>query len=343
MTFKSAYLKLTLYYVLIVMIISLVFSLTIYNISLREIDRGLGRQMRALRELPDDSQLPFPFQDLERIKLEQQEATNNYLRLNLIYFNILILALSAVISYFLAKRTLRPIEEMVLAQNRFIADASHELKTPLTAIRTEIEVNLRNKKLRLEDSKKLLASNLEEVGKLETLSNALLNLAKYREDIKLEFKKISLSEIIVEAYEKIEKMATKKSIVFSCHPALDAGSNRIYIKGDKQSLIELFVILLDNAVKYSPKNSKVTINIFKKDKHAAVEVKDHGIGIKASDLPHIFDRFYRADHSRNKEKADGYGLGLSIAKRIVKLHGGTMVCQSSPGKGSEFIIKLPVV
>ncbi|MCX6796672.1 MAG: HAMP domain-containing sensor histidine kinase [Candidatus Falkowbacteria bacterium] len=335
MTFKSAYLKLTLYYVLIVMIISLVFSLTIYNISLREIDRGLGRQMRALRELPDDSQLPFPFQDLERIKLEQQEATNNYLRLNLIYFNILILALSAVISYFLAKRTLRPIEEMVLAQNRFIADASHELKTPLTAIRTEIEVNLRNKKLRLEDSKKLLASNLEEVGKLETLSNALLNLAKYQQDAKLEFKKLSLTEIIVEAYEKIEKIAQEKSIKFNNN------FKEVYLRGDKQSLVELFVILLDNAVKYSPKNSKVLISVEKTDKHVTVMVKDHGIGIKASDLPHIFDRFYRADHSRNKEKADGYGLGLSIAKRIVKLHSGIIICQSSPEKGSQFIVKLP--
>lgn len=336
MTFKSAYLKLTLYYVLIVMIISLAFSLTIYNISSREIDRGLGRQMRAIRELPDGSQPSFPFQDLERIKLEQQEATNNYLRLNLIYFNILILALSAVVSYFLAKRTLRPIEEMVLAQNRFIADASHELKTPLTAIRAEIEVNLRNKKLKLEDSKKLLASNLEEVSKLETLSSALLNLAKYQEDAKLEFKKLSLAEIIVDAYEQIEKIAQEKSIEFNNN------FEKVYIKGDKQSLVELFVILLDNAIKYSPKNSKVTINIFKKDKYAIIGVEDRGIGIKASDLPHIFDRFYRADHSRNKEKADGYGLGLSIAKRIAKLHNGAIVCQSSPGKGSEFIVKLPL-
>jgi signal transduction histidine kinase len=335
MTFKSAYLKLTLYYVLIVMIISLAFSLTIYNISSREIDRGLGRQMRAIRELPDGSQPSFPFQDLERIKLEQQEATNNYLRLNLIYFNILILALSAVVSYFLAKRTLRPIEEMVLAQNRFIADASHELKTPLTAMRAEIEVNLRNKKLKLEDSKKLLASNLEEVSKLETLSSALLNLAKYQEDLKLDFSKLALSEIITEAYEKVESLAVKKSIKFKNN------FEKVYLKGDRQSLVELFVILLDNTIKYSPKVSRVFIEIKKDGKFAKIKIIDRGMGIKASDLPHIFDRFYRADHSRSKEKTDGYGLGLSIAKRIVELHNGAISAKSTPGKGSEFIVKLP--
>jgi signal transduction histidine kinase len=298
--------------------------------------------MRALRELPDGNQPPFPFQDLERIKLEQQEATNNYLRLNLIYFNILILALSAVVSYFLAKRTLRPIEEMVLAQNRFIADASHELKTPLTAMRAEIEVNLRNKKLKLEDSKKLLASNLEEVSKLETLSNALLNLAKYQGDAKLEFKKLSLSEIIAEAYEKVESLAVKKSIKTSCHPELDSGSSRICIQGDKQSLIELFVIILDNAIKYSPRRSKVSIEIKKDGKFVQIKIQDNGNGIKASDLPFIFNRFYQTDNSRSKDGVGGYGLGLSIAKRITKLHGGFIGVKSKIGEGSAFVVRLPI-
>jgi signal transduction histidine kinase len=337
MTFKLAYLKLTLFYVLIVMVISLIFSFIIYNISSSEIDRGLGRQARMMREFSNNDRPPIPFEDLEKIRIEELNTSNSRLKVNLIYFNILILILSSLFSYFSAKRTMRPIEEMVTSQNRFIADASHELKTPLTAMKAEIEVNLRDKKLKLVDSKKLLQSNLEEVSKLETLSNALLNLAKYQEDIKLEFKKLSLAEIIVEAYEKIEKIAQEKSIEFNNN------FEEVYIKGDKQSLVELFVILLDNAVKYSPKNSKVAINIFKKDKYATVEIKDHGIGIKASDLPHIYDRFYRADHSRNKEKADGYGLGLSIAKRIIKLHNGAIICQSSPGRGSRFIVKLPIL
>jgi signal transduction histidine kinase len=335
MTFKSAYLKLTLFYVLIVMIISLVFSFVIYNISSSELNRGLGRQTRVLRELPTENRPPFPIQDLEKIRLEQLDASNNHLRLNLIYFNLLILALSSIASYFFAKRTLRPIEEMVNSQNRFIADASHELKTPLTAMRSEIEVNLRDKKLKLANSKKLLKSNLEEINKLETLSNALLKLAKYQEDLKLDFSKLALSEIITEAYEKVESLAVKKSIKFKNN------FEKVYLKGDRQSLVELFVILLDNTIKYSPKVSRVFIEIKKDGKFAKIKIIDRGMGIKASDLPHIFDRFYRADHSRSKEKTDGYGLGLSIAKRIVELHNGAISAKSTPGKGSEFIVKLP--
>lgn len=337
MTFKSAYLKLTLFYVLIIMVISISFSAVLYQISSNELDRGLDRQERTIRDIPQEFQLQQPsFQpDFEKIRLDQLEESSQRLRLNLIYFNLLIFVLSSLLSYFFARRTLTPIKEMVEAQNRFTADASHELKTPLTAMRSEIEVNLRDKKLGLKESKKLLASNLEEINKLETLSNALLMLAKYQEELKLDFKKVELSQLIVEAYEKVEKLAEAKSIKF------ENNFEKIYVQGERQSLIELFVILLDNAVKYSPANSKISINLSSNKKWAEAKIKDSGIGIKASDLPHIFDRFYRADHSRNKEKADGYGLGLSIAKRIIKLHKGTIKAKSKPGDGSEFIIELP--
>jgi len=336
MHFKIAYLKLTLFYVLIVMVISVGFSVAIYQISSEELGRGLGRQTGILRDFPMNvptSRNPI-IQDLENIKLQQLEESSNHLQRNLIYFNLLILILSFIISYFLAKRTLKPIEEAMEAQNRFTADASHELKTPLTAMRSEIEVSLRDKGLRASDARKLLGSNLEEIGKLEILSNALLKLSKFDEVARLDFRELALSEIITEAFEKVESLATEKKIEF------DTEFEEVMIQGDRQSLIELFVILLDNAIKYSPKGSKISIGIKKEKGDAVVKIKDQGIGIKASDLPHIFDRFYRADQSRSKEKTDGYGLGLSIAKRIVELHGGEISAKSTPGKGSEFIIKL---
>ena len=336
MHFKIAYLKLTLFYVLIVMVISVGFSVAIYQISSEELGRGLGRQTGILRDFPMNvptSRNPI-IQDLENIKLQQLEESSNHLQRNLIYFNLLILILSFIISYFLAKRTLKPIEEAMGAQNRFTADASHELKTPLTAMRTEIEVSLRDKGLKISDAKKLLGSNLEEIAKLESLSNALLKLTKLEEEIKLEFKELALSEIITEAFEKVESLAADKNIEF------ETKFKEVPVRGDRQSLVELFVILLDNAIKYSPKKSKISINIKQEKKHATVSIKDRGIGIKASDLPHIFERFYRADQSRSKEKTDGYGLGLSIAKRIVELHDGEISAKSSPGKGSEFIVKL---
>lgn len=333
MTFKSAYLKLTIFYVLIVMFISLIFSAAIYQISSLEIGRGLNRQTRMLRELPPNNNMPIAIQDLERIRTEQVELSSNHLAMNLIYFNILIFVISAASSYFFAKRTLRPIEEMMEAQNRFTADASHELKTPLTAMRSEIEVSLRDKKLNLNLAEKLLASNLEEIDKLESLSGALLRLAKYKEETKISFEKLSLSDLVTTAYEKVATLADKKDIKFKNK------FENISVRGDKDSLTELFVILLDNAIKYSSRNSTVSIKISKEGKHAIVKITDHGVGIKESDLPHIFDRFYRADQSRNKEKANGYGLGLSIAKQIVELHSGEIFAQSTLNKGSEFKVR----
>ena len=341
MHFKLAYLKLTLFYVLIVMAISVIFSISIYQLSSSELNRGLGRQTRVLRDIPmmnfgQNNQIP----DFEQLRLDQLNESNSNLKMNLIYFNLLILGLSAFASYFFAKRTLQPIEEAMNAQNRFTADASHELRTPLTAMKSEIEVSLRDSKLDLDNAKKLLGSNLEEIEKLESLSNALLKLARYQEIAKTDLSEASLEEVVVEAYEKVTSLAEKKSIQIVCHPELDSGSSHIDIKGDKQSLIELFVILLDNAIKYSPDNSKVFITIEKDNKYALVRIKDRGVGIKASDLPYIFNRFYRADTSRNKEKINGYGLGLSIAKRIVELHKGTISATSRPGKGSEFVVKI---
>lgn len=336
MHFKTAYLKLTLFYVLIVMVISVSFSLAIYQISSSEIGQGLGRQTTALHGIKptNDDSNPI-FDEIERIRNEQINETNNNLEVNLIYFNLLILVLSSLLSYFFAQRTLKPIEDMMEIQSRFAADASHELKTPLTAMRTEIEVNLRDQKISLSEARKLLESNLEEIAKLETLSNALLKLAKYEDNVHKDFKSISLSDVVAEAYEKVEKLAEKKNIKF------DNNVEDIKIKGDGPSLVELFVILLDNAIKYSSEGSKISIKIKKSLQHAEIKIKDEGVGIKALDLPHIFDRFYRADSSRSKDKVNGYGLGLSIAKRIVELHKGSISAESKPDEGSTFIIKLP--
>lgn len=334
--FKSATFKLTIFYILIAMIISIAFSIAIYNISAKELENGFNRQAGALRNIPMRELFDNSANDLNNIRLQQISESNNRLRENLIWFNLLVLLLSSTAGYFLARKTLEPIEEAVESQSRFTADASHELRTPITAMKTEIEVSLRDKKLNLDSAKKLLESNLEETSKLESLSNALLKLARYQEEVQKTFHKVNLSDIVIGAYEKIASLADNKSIEF------ENELEDISILGDKESLTELFVILLDNAIKYSPKKSTINISINKTDGHVLVKITDHGIGIKASDLPHIFDRFYRADHSRNKEKVSGYGLGLSIAKNIVDLHDGTISVNSKPGKGSEFVSKFKI-
>jgi len=315
--FKLTYIKLTTFYVLIIMIVSIAFSFSIHRISSSEIDRGLSRQINIFRGMPVNPSYSITFDQLEQSRLTQAEESKERLTINLIYFNLLILVLSTFASYLLAKWTLKPIRESMEAQNRFTADASHELRTPLTAIRSEIEVGLRDTELNLSDARLLLNSNLEEIAKLESLSRALLKLAN-GEEKKIKFAQVSLEEVLIEAYEKVAKLAEAKEIEF------DNKLEDIKIIGDKTSLIELFIILLDNAIKYSSPKSKIECQISNVDGKAQVKIIDHGIGIKASELPHIFDRFYRADLSRSKEKADGYGLGLSIAKRIVEMHKATI-------------------
>jgi len=323
--FKAAYLKLTLFYVLIVMIISVSFSAAIYSISTNEIGRNLAPQSIIFRNLITD--------DFNDLRSRQIEESNRHLRINLIYYNLIIFIISLFGSYFSARRTLKPIEEAMVSQNRFTADASHELRTPLAAMKAEIEVALRDKKINISESKKLLKSNLEEIEKLEKLSSALLKITRIQEE-KKSFENISLDEVIIEAFEKVEKLAAKKDIEF------DNKLIHSKILGDHQSLVELFVILMDNAIKYSSVKSKINI-LMKKERHnIIVKVKDRGVGIRASDIPFIFNRFYRADSSRSKDKISGYGLGLAIAKQIVDLHNGKISCESKPGKGSEFTVKL---
>lgn len=333
MRFHSATLKLTLFYVLIAMAISVSFSFALFNISSKELGRGLGRQTGLMRDLPMERFQGGFVPNFEELRVQQLDESNGRLRDNLIYFNVLILLLSSGAGYFLARKTLEPIEEAVEAQNHFTADASHELRTPLTAMKTEIEVAMRDKKLNLDQAKVLLKSNLDEIGKLESLSNALLKLSRYQNESRTDFRKLSLSRLVVEAYQKVEPLAEEKNISF------DNDLNDVSILGDKQSLVELFVILLDNAIKYSPNNSTIVIKINSTDDHVIATIKDYGAGIKASDLPFIFNRFYRADNSRSKGKISGYGLGLSIAKRIVELHNGKISVISRPGKGSQFTLK----
>lgn len=335
MHFRSAILKLTFFYVLIVMIVSAVFSVALYQFSSRELDTALSRQNRRIQNMPMMPDFaPNRLRDFENTRMDQLEESSHNLKVDLLGFNVLILFLSAGASYFLAKRTLKPIEEMMNMQNRFTADASHELRTPLTAMKTEIEVSLRDKKFTLEEARKLLGSNLEEISKLEALSNGLLSLAQYGSE-KLPKEKVDLEKIINTAYEKIEALAKDKEIEF------EFSLKSAQILGDSQSLTQLAIILMDNAIKYSPKKTKVAVTLESEHGHAILKIKDQGAGIKPTDLPHIFSRFYRADESRSKEKTEGFGLGLSIAKKIVEAHSGTIHAEST-GDGSLFTAKLPL-
>lgn len=334
--FLSASLRLTLWYLAIIIALSFLFSVVLYQVSTREFQRELTR----LSSMQNSSLfVPRGFAQFHTQRLEQIGESKRRIQMNLIYFNVVILAAGGAASYFLAKRTLQPIEQALESQNRFTADASHELRTPLTAMKTELEVALRDKKLTLEESKGLHRSNLEEVGKLEKLTNSLLTLAQsHRSATAQVFETSDIQDLIRDAVRKIEPIAQAKKIV------IETDLQKAMVEGDKRRLTELITILVDNAVKFSPEERVVTVTntVESNPKELVITIEDQGIGIHSVDLPHIFDRFYRADQSRSKQNTDGYGLGLSIAKKIVDMHKGKIAVASTHGKGTKFTIVLPL-
>lgn len=344
--FQSARLRLTAWYLLIIMVISIAFSALIYVGSWREFDRMLRIQRMKNDDAPSQSELQVIRQDTpfgsnyiftRAPDPDLIEESRHRVLLALIQIDAVIFLVSAVAGYFLAGRTLRPIKEMVDEQNRFITDASHELNTPLTSLRTAIEVNLRDKHLSLTKAKDVLKSNLEDVGSLQTLTSDLMKLNQYQKPARtLPFEMLALSDVLETAREKVLPMAEEKGIT------LNVASTDVKVLGDKRSLSELFVILLDNAIKYSGDGKHVLLTVKRDDGKVKIAVIDKGIGIEEKALAHIFDRFYRVDSSRTKQHVPGYGLGLSIAKRIALLHKGNLSVVSTLGKETTFTVELPV-
>lgn len=339
MIFEDARLRLTLWYVLIVMVISLTFSAVVYFISFHEIVIYNNHQSLILHTNPAFNGLtaPYRIQDIENTRAQQLEDLKEHLIRNLALTNLIILILSALASYALAKRTLQPIEEMMEIQNRFTADASHELRTPLAAMQLEIEVALRDKKFNVKDAKDLLQSNLEEIEHLKDLSGNLLDLAQFKNSQNLQFNNFNLQEAISSALKKTEKLAYAKNI------KIIVKTKDIAICGDKTQVTQLLTILLDNAIKYSAPAKRIWLDGEVHRKNITIIVKDEGIGIKKQDLPYIFNRFYQADQARTKGEGNGYGLGLAIAKEIVIRHRGSIEVESEISQGTTFTINLPLL
>lgn len=342
--FRTTRIKLTLWYLLIIMLISISFSFVVYRMVSLELDRIERMQRdRLTRRFPQWIQeikpdhIPDTIRPPRFIEAGDIDEAKKRLTSILVLVNITILGTSAIAGYFLAGKTLRPIKTMMDEQNRFIADASHELRTPLTSLKTETEVALRDKKLEITEAKTLLKSNLEEINKLQLLSDNLIKLVQFKKSTKHIIQdKVQLNEVILESIRVIKGIAKAKSITINYQ------QQDITLRGNTHMLVELFTILLDNAIKYSPEHTKIYISTKSHDKNVIVKVKDEGIGIDSKDIPHVFDRFYRADQSRTKSSVPGYGLGLSIAKEIVGRHKGDIWAASEKGNGSEFIVKLPL-
>lgn len=329
--FQSATLKLTTWYLLILVGVGLMFSVIIYQVASSEIDSRLDSVEQRLRSELGDRTDPASLALLRSLQARQAETN---LFISLVYMNVLFLAVGGIASYFMARRTLIPIEQAHEAQSRFTSDASHELRTPLAAMKTELEVALRDTKLSKREMKELLESNLEEVDKLSKISQTLLLLSRLEHHSSLATGRVVIDDIVRRV---IERAHPKKSRIAYTPP-----DKPLYILAHQISIEELIAILIDNALKYSPTTSIVKVSLRRKGKKARLEVTNTGKGIRPEDLPFIFDRFYRADESRTSGEATGFGLGLSLAKKIVEVHEGDLSVSSEPGKETTFTVSLPL-
>jgi len=333
--FQSATLKLTAWYLAILMTISITFSVVIYQLNYREVSDRLQTLQTSLIDsmgyvISGKSSYGLGSDTLFSSETRKAGAQ---MALSLVYINLVVFIAGGLGSYFLARRTLRPIEESHEAQSRFTSDASHELRTPLAAMKTELEVTLRDPRLSIQEAREVLESNLEEVNKLIHLSEMLLSLSRLEHD-KLERTSIDVvalfEDLLARRYQKnrqrFEVMSRKKAAT----------------RANEAAIVELMTILIDNALKYSPQKSKIYVRIFERYGTIGFEIKNSGEPIPEELLPKLFNRFFRADVSRTNGSEKGYGLGLSIAKKIVDIHHGDITVSSSPD-GTLFTFFIPII
>lgn len=219
---------------------------------------------------------------------------------------------------------------------QFTGDASHELKTPLTILKGEMEIALRSKD-DVEAMREALKSSLEEIDRMSYIVRNLLDLAKM--DVEREAtagETVNLDRIVADRFEHFRRFALDSGVDMAI-----LMNRPVIVHGNPIRLSQLVYNLIDNALKYTQKGGSVRLSLEDDGEKAILKVEDTGVGISGDDVPYIFDRFYRVDKARTRD-AGGVGLGLSICKEIAESHEGTIEVVSEPGRGSAFIVRLPL-
>lgn len=315
-------LRLTFFYVIIIAIVLLIFSQFIYF--------GFSRNIRH-----DSFEYGRIFSEQRIAFIERAE---NQLSTILITVNLGILIITGVLSYFLAGRTLKPIQDTLEQQKKFLSDASHELRTPLTILKTNMEVELQEKGVSGK-RRENLKSNLEEINHMSTLVNNLLLLSRHDSNrIDGRPQNVSLLNVLSNTVKRMRKYSARKGVIITFSKG---NVKNVKIDGDKDLLESAFSNIVKNAIDYNKKNGKVAISVQAVKGEAEVKVLDTGVGIAAENIPYLFGRFYRIDESRTV--TPGVGLGLSISQAVIRDCGGVISVESKIGHGTTVTITLPIV
>ena len=229
---------------------------------------------------------------------------------------------------------LESLEAAYRGQERFVADASHELRAPLTAIQANLELLERHKDMSETDRDVAIAEAGREAERLSRLVADLLALARADAGVAIRRQPVELDRLSLEAVQESRHLAGGRRVeVEKLAP--------VVVMGDEDRLKQLLLILLDNAIKYTSAAGDIRMRLQQDGSGAELRIRDDGVGIPSGDLPHVFERFYRADPARTRDPG-GTGLGLPIARWIVEQHGGEIRLESEPGRGTEVIVRLPV-
>ncbi|KAF0106919.1 MAG: two-component sensor histidine kinase [Anaerolineaceae bacterium] len=230
--------------------------------------------------------------------------------------------------------TLERLETLFSAQQRFLADVSHELRTPLTVIKGNVELM---RKMGNADEESL-SSIEDEADRLTRLvGDLLLETQAESGKLPLSFAPVELDTLLLEVFKEMRVLARERVRLKV------TGIDQIQVHGDRDRLKQVLINMVSNAITYTPAGGEVTLGLARVGDHARIVVHDTGPGIPPEDLPHIFERFYRAEKSRTRAKHGGFGLGLSIAYWIVSHHGGRIEVEAPEGQGTTFCIWLPVL
>lgn len=268
-------------------------------------------------------------------------SSEENLKIRLIQIFILVGSISLIflliISLYLTNKSIEPIKETFNKQKQFIADASHELKTPLAIIKTNTSLLLSNADDTIRNQSKWIKYIDSQSDRMSDLVNEMLSLAKLDiEESKLMVSTINFSNIVE------SMLLTFDAIIFESKITLDTNiSKNIIINGNDNNIKKLFSILMDNAVKYTNTGGYISVSLVSDKSKAKLIIKNTGDGIPKDKLNKVFERFYRADDSRDRETG-GYGLGLSIAKSIVEQHNGKIYASSNLNKDATFTVELPI-